>query len=307
MTKYILSLDSGGIRSIIQVYVLLYLERDLLQLTGKTVLETFDFYAGTSGGALVIAALVYSESKTMAEIADKFNESIFKRIFKRSYTSYLFGPFLRPKYDNTEKYAVILNEVGIKTMADTDKKVLFTVYSTETGLPKIIKSYCNTKNNLRVADIVDASAAAPGYFPSTSYGIDGAIFASDPTDCAYADALKEFPNEELKILSIGTGSGEYTKLGPETKYWGLIQWATKGSIVQKLIDVNSGVVNYRMNQFTKALGHTYIRIDGITDIQLDNIKRIEDMKLIAKEWYTENRERILCEIVPDYGNPVSNW
>ena len=38
----LLVLDGGGIRGIISLYYLLYLEQDLIKLTGKTIYETFD-------------------------------------------------------------------------------------------------------------------------------------------------------------------------------------------------------------------------------------------------------------------------
>lgn len=304
MTKYILSLDSGGIRSLIQVYFLLFLEKDLIELTGKTVLETFDFFAGTSGGAMAIAALVYSNAKTMQDVIDNyFNEEVMKQIFKRSLKSRFFAPLCIPKYAATMKHEILAKEVSNKQMYETDKKVLFTLYSVTSSAPKIVKSYSKKRSmdQTFVSEIVNASSAAPGYFPSAKYaydnkieyGLDGALFASDPADCIYADAIRLHPCEQIKILSIGTGQSEYTKIGSETKSWGIFQWATKGEIVNKMIDLNTSVVNYRMRQFSYALGHRYIKVQGTTDIQMDQIEKMGELKKIAQEWYTLNRDKVL--------------
>src|ERR1700730_14760528 len=53
LLRRILSIDGGGIRGIIPVCALAALEQQL----GKPVRECFDFFAGTSTGALVAACL----------------------------------------------------------------------------------------------------------------------------------------------------------------------------------------------------------------------------------------------------------
>lgn len=312
MVKYILSLDSGGIRSTIQIYFLYHLEQDLKRVTGKSVFDTFDFYAGTSGGAIVLGSIVYSKFRTMGDILKNFyNLEIMKKIFKRSAISYIFGPCLRPKYDMTEKYHILYEDIGSKLINDTTKDVLITTYSMTKEMPLFFKSYDNKIENSKtfVVDAINASSAAPGYFPTgkyvynngVEYGADGALFANDPSDCAYADALKLYgQQEDIRILSIGTGVVNYPSIGAESTDWGLFQWATEGAIIDKLVDVDTSVVNYRMNQFTKALGHKYIRIQCKTDIAIDQINSMSELEKIADGLYTENRVKLFQVLFPEY-------
>lgn len=307
MVKYVLSLDSGGIRSTIQVFYLYYLEQDLLKHYGKTIYEVFDFYAGTSGGAMVIGALLYTDTRTLGGVIEKFfNEVTMKEIFKRSLSSYLLGGITRPKYDTTNKTKILKENMGSKSIRDTDKDVMITAYSITSKKPRFIKSYERRKDHVDtpIVEAIDASSAAPGYFPNIKftyrnnveeYGTDGAIFASDPTDCAYADVLNLYGHEEdIRILSIGTGTGtdKYKSYGKESASWGLYQWVTKGSIISKLLDTDMDTTHYRMKQYSKVLGHRYVRIQGQTDIVMDDVGSMEDLKSIAKDWYLRTRDEL---------------
>jgi patatin-like phospholipase/acyl hydrolase len=51
--RYLLSIDSGGIRGIIPAVALVKLE----SITGKLTRETFSFVAGTSTGAIMASAV----------------------------------------------------------------------------------------------------------------------------------------------------------------------------------------------------------------------------------------------------------
>ena len=53
----VLFLDGGGIRGLIQIEILMELERR----TGKKITELFDWIVGTSTGGIVALGLVYGE------------------------------------------------------------------------------------------------------------------------------------------------------------------------------------------------------------------------------------------------------
>jgi uncharacterized protein len=53
MTRYLLSIDSGGIRGIIPTIALVKLER----IAGKLTRDIFSFAAGTYTGAIIAAAI----------------------------------------------------------------------------------------------------------------------------------------------------------------------------------------------------------------------------------------------------------
>ena len=53
----ILCLDGGGLKGLIMIEVLIYIEK----LTGKKIVDLFDWIVGTSTGGIIALALVYGE------------------------------------------------------------------------------------------------------------------------------------------------------------------------------------------------------------------------------------------------------
>lgn len=73
----ILSLDGGGIRGLIQIDILLEIER----LTGKKITELFDWIIGTSTGGIVALALVY-KNMSLSRLRDLYfqlKEEVFSK------------------------------------------------------------------------------------------------------------------------------------------------------------------------------------------------------------------------------------
>ena len=59
----VLFLDGGGIRGLVQIEILIELERR----TGRKITEMFDWIIGTSTGGIVALGLVYGEYKVVVE------------------------------------------------------------------------------------------------------------------------------------------------------------------------------------------------------------------------------------------------
>jgi len=309
----IISVDGGGIKGIVPLYFLLHLEQDLIKLTGKTIYETFDVFAGNSVGAIIIGSIVYllgpdSKHKTLADLVnDMYTDDNFRSIFTKNRNP-LAKILMRPKYNSNYKTNIIKKHLGDTLLTDTPKKVLFPVYSISDQMPKFYKSYTfgeesydmlETRGEL-ARNVIDASSAAPAYFSSVCYNIgseerteiDGAIFSNDPSDSILADALRLYPDEDITILSIGTGSPNFKKYGKETKKWGLFQWALSG-ISDVILNSNGVTADYKTKHFSNALGHKYLRIQEPVDIALDDISKIQELKVIAKDWYSKYREQVL--------------
>ncbi|MFT4314919.1 MAG: patatin-like phospholipase family protein [Wolbachia pipientis] len=94
MTKYILSVDGGGIRGIIPAMILAEIEKR----TRKRIAEIFDLMAGTSTGGIVVAGLCKKDERgnpqysanDLVEFYQKYGAYIFKSSFlRRSIFSWL--------------------------------------------------------------------------------------------------------------------------------------------------------------------------------------------------------------------------
>lgn len=275
-----------------------------------SIFEAFDLFAGTSVGSIITGAIVYTETKSMKELIDKyFSADNFKQIFNRTYVDSILDIFMnRPKYNGTYKKNLIKEAVGSQRLCDhKGKHIMFTTYSVDEQKAKFFKSYKADNDELvLVSDIVNASSAAPSYFPAAEYtdstglhiGLDGAIFANNPSDAAYADGLQLFGSKaDIRILSIGTGAPAYKKLGLETIQWGLMQWVLKGSLLDILIGINQDVSAYKTKYFAEALGHTYISVEKTdVNIALDDITKLNELIEIADEWYLNTKDKVLKEI-----------
>ncbi len=310
----ILSCDGGGVRGLITLHFLLHLEQDLLKLTNKTIYETFDVFAGNSVGAIIIGSIVYllgpsSKYKTISDLVnDMYTDDNFKKIFTKNRNP-LTKLLLRPKYNGSYKTDILKRYLKDTIITDTEKKVLFPVYSISEQMPKFYKSYQFENNEesydmlepvLLARNVIDASSAAPSYFSPICYNVDseeheevdGAICCNNPSDCIFADALRLFPDEDITILSIGTGSPNFKKLGKETRKWGLFQWAISG-ISDVILYSNGVTADYKTKHFANALGHKYLRVQEPVDIALDDISKIQELKIIAKDWYSKYKEQVL--------------
>jgi patatin-like phospholipase/acyl hydrolase len=178
--KYLLSIDGGGIRGLVPLYFLLHLEKDLIKKTGKGIFDTFDMYAGTSVGAIIIGSIVYTEFKSIQDLIDTmYTKENFKKLFTK-YPNIMRTCMMRPKYSGRFKTKLLRQYLKDTTIVNTEKKVIIPVYSVLEQKTKFYKSYYvsdkdkyNKDNSqLLLSSIIDASSAAPVYFPSTEYYSD---------------------------------------------------------------------------------------------------------------------------------------
>ncbi|MGL9779880.1 MAG: patatin-like phospholipase family protein, partial [Wolbachia sp.] len=90
MTKYILSVDGGGIRGIIPAIILAEIEKR----ARKPIAEIFDLMAGTSTGGIVVAGLCKKDkpqysANDLVELYREYGPYIFKSsFFRRSILSW---------------------------------------------------------------------------------------------------------------------------------------------------------------------------------------------------------------------------
>ncbi len=129
MTKYILSVDGGGIRGIIPAIILAEIE----SRTKKPISQIFDLMAGTSTGGIIVAGLCKKDERRnpqyfandLVELYQEYGAYIFQASFwRRSIASWLSGS--QYSYKNME---FILNKYfGESTMADVASNLLLTRY-----------------------------------------------------------------------------------------------------------------------------------------------------------------------------------
>ena len=282
--KYLLSLDGGGVRELATVTFLANLEKAL----GEPLYKKFDFFIGTSAGA--ITAMALSIAKMGGDnLLDLWSEETFERILDSSLWDSKLGLMqINPKYDGKGKEQVLTEYFGNLKLGDASGDLAIVSYDIEERKPLLLTSYGN--GNILAIDAGHASSAAPIYYPTARVGnrylIDGGIVANNPVLHGYAEVKKLYPDSNVKILSVGTGLNKRPLKGKASQKWGLIGWLMHdlfGLMLESSLDHEIA---------TEIIGKDYIRVNsplGKVNRRLDdnNKSNLNNIRKMGEAWWQE--------------------
>ena len=288
--KYILSIDGGGVRTIASIIFLQKLEANLqIPLS-----EKFDFFIGTSAGAISSLGLSINKMSAVDLMNIWSKENLIKTMTNSSWETSLGIMQINPKYTNEGKREVLKEFFLDKKLGDAHKPVAVTSYDIEKRLPVLLTSYGDP--DVSVVDSGDATSAAPVYYPTAQVGdrflIDGGIVANHPVLHGYVEAKKLYPENDLVVLSVGTGLNKRPLKGQDSKKWGLIGWMMHdlfGLMVESSMDheLAEELIGKNYLRINSPLGRVNRRLDDNSD---SNIERIISM---GEGWWDEFGERAL--------------
>ena len=327
--KIILSIDGGGIRGIIPVSILCYLEKKIQEIKDDKkfrIASYVDLVAGTSTGAIIGAAMLIpngnSSPKYSMEDILQIYINMGEKIFKTSFWHNLKNGWslLGPKYPNynIEKP---LEKFGKCKMKHLIKPCMFTGYDI---IKRKVQFYTNMDKKRKFAeyyvkDIVRGSTAVPSYFSPAyfKYGknintvIDGGMFANNPSMAAYVEAskiafnkngihekVKERSPKDLFIISLGTGRYQFIQYSyKKAKKWGNLQWINP--IIDILLTSHTRVICYEMEKLYSAHDRSehFIRLNPplikaspeFNDASTENLNNLADD---VNLWINENKTRL---------------
>ncbi|MBJ7555131.1 patatin-like phospholipase family protein [Marinomonas spartinae] len=239
MSKLILCLDGGGIRGAATTQFLMQVDQLLGEKYQKSLRDCVDFYAGNSTGSIIALALA-NTNMPMQDINELYNEETAKQIFTENRGLLEIDGVNAPKYEASGKTNTLKSKLGEAKLGEAKlgdvkegKHVLAITYGVEKRKPFILKSTKDYYRDIPSYQVADASSAAPTYFPTVEayfpydeenyWLVDGGVVANNPTMCAIAEAKREWPTvsmDELRVLSIGTGTVTRKINGPESRKWG---------------------------------------------------------------------------------------
>ena len=288
-TIRLLAIDGGGIRGIIPAVIL----KEIEEKTGQPISKLFHLISGTSTGGIIATGLSAINPLTQnpykaSDILDLYHlrgDVIFNpgSSFRRTVLGLI--NLFSERYPASAIEGLFEEYFQDQLLSSaTRNDLLVTSYDIERRQPRFFKSWraCNkaldisdnkTLNadheNFYLRDIARATSAAPTYFEPAhiqcqggrSYSlVDGAVFANNPAMCAVSSAIKIYnvrPEEdELSVLSLGTGHSLDPIPHNKAKNWGMIEWAKP--ILDVLIDGVSTSVDY---QLRTVLGSQHQRFD----------------------------------------------
>jgi patatin-like phospholipase/acyl hydrolase len=161
-----------------------------------------------------------------------------------------------------------------------------------------------------MALVARSTSAAPTYFepehvralpgPPPDYAlVDGGTFANNPSLCAYAEALRNHPDADVLVISLGTGRLTKTISFKQAEHWGLVQWARP--LLGVIMDGSSAAIDYQLDELLGAdVGHFRFQtvLEGVSD-RLDDAStsNIEGLRRLAEASLRDNADRLaaVCE------------
>ena len=278
----ILTFDGGGIRSIFQARIVERIRSELMPDFRA------DFYAGTSGGAIVAAAL--AKGLSTSEIIEFYRIECPKIFKPGNFIDQIADQWdlTGAKYSNGPLKKALEKIFEAATLGSILPRLLITSFDTNhpdgdwQGVVFHNFPAASATPELSLVDALLRSSAAPTYFPVYQNYIDGGVWGNNPSMSGLAAALNKnvgrVDHENVALLSIGTGRRP-AKLKGTKKDLGKLDWLRKG-VIDLGFDANIPAAHYYSSSL---LGPAYYRLNVTLDreIALDDARKVEDMLLIA--------------------------
>jgi len=288
-TKFILSLDGGGVRAIAAIVFLKQLEI----ASGKKIFDIFDFFIGTSAGGINALNIAGLEASCF-ELEKFWSKDNLSKTMTKSFWDNASFLQTKPKYDGKGKRELLFEYFKDQSLGEAKKPVAVLAYDVEKRKPRLLSSY--ESPGIKMVSAASATSAAPIYYSTQeiddgSWLIDGGIVANNPSLLGYSEAKKVFPGCEIKVLSIGTGINRRKINGPHSSKWGALNWLRhdilgimlESSMFDEIASDLMGNSYFRVNSSTGLVNR---RMDDTSDINLERIH------LMGMDWWSEFGEDV---------------
>lgn len=310
MTKFILSIDGGGIRGVIPAVVLTVLVKKLAARNKTLPLHRyFHLIAGTSTGAIIAAGLTCprpghpkepaADPQTLLALYKDKGPKIFDIGLFRKMAN--FGGLFEERYSAAALEKILTDMLGkTSEIKDALAKVLITAYDIHARRAVFMTNADKDHERFYFWQAVRGSSAAPTYFEPglvedltrTAHGqtpmlplIDGGVFANDPAMAAYVEGSKlgwRENGDEMVILSLGTGSANRKIPYQQAKSWGAGGWinpANDTPLISVLMQGQSSTASYQLNKLLNREPPSFA--EGATVVTLANRKGLNYFRLDA--------------------------
>jgi hypothetical protein len=241
-TLNLLVLSGGGVRGLVPLHILTYIEHK----TGKKAGELFDFIAGSSTGAITAAGLCVGDEHggykfSAKEIFDAY-ESNSRKIFSSPWYHQWFTFFglFAPRYLPDRKLSVLDYYYKDLTISELKGNLLIPIYNIEQNNLQIVKNWeaphGNIHANYLTKDLVNGASSPPMLFPPVAFSINGknhmfidpAVLLNNPLLHIMLYVRAIFPEKKLNIVLLGNGSTASAKYNYKNMFsfglYGLYQY-----------------------------------------------------------------------------------
>lgn len=283
--KTVCTLDGGGMKAYFQISLLRIIQSSFQRLP-------LDLVVGVSAGAIVgaILALNMLDDEKMDTL---HFQVLTKNLFHQKSSVSLLT---KPKYDGVAKHKALLEFFGDRLFGDVQIPLCVVCSTMDGG----VLNFCSWKAEhaqLLLADVLNATSAAPLYFPPVYLNgmwlTDGGIRANKPLIQGVLYAWELFGKfADLNMLSIGTYFlSKYRFDSKRATHMGLIAWVKQG-----IVNVLMGTQDVTQEQFCAQLfGDQFLRLVCMCDeVSLDDHgPQVQDLLTqAAKNTFTNNKTKI---------------
>ena len=293
--KFILSIDGGGLRGIIPAMILSQIQK----ITSKRSCQLFDLYIGSSTGAMISLMINTPNGTGTSKYSAQQIKQIYKyqgnQIFKTNVIRKITTGFglIQNKYSNKGLMNVLSQHFGNTKLKDMINNVVVPSYDIENCESFFIKSWRQEHKEIKALEASMASSAAPTYFsPIKLMGkslIDGGVFINNPSVSGYAQACRLYPNEQIFILSLGTGVDDKHYDYKKLKNGGVIRWLDP--VLYSVFDGVSQAADYQMQHILQN-NYKRISIDTHKYIPMDDCAYIGQIQQLGFKIIESNKQQI---------------
>lgn len=313
----ILILSGGGLRGLVPLRVLEYLE----EATGKKTGELFDFISGSSTGAISAAALVVADAKGEYKYSAKEIFSTYEEKSRRIFSSPWYHQFLTffglfaPRFLPDNKLAVLDEYFGDMTIGELKGNLLIPVYDMEQDRLQIIKNWSRltgeANDNFLVKDLINGASNPPMLFPPIAFHqnwknnlfIDPAVLLNNPILHVLLYVRGVFPDKQLNLVMVGNGSTSASSMSRDYKtmfsfgIYGLYQYLFNAPSLSNRLYIEF-LEEYLIDAQRDGQNVTFFRINAEADEKLsptniskENMRRIHNFadKMVRQNLHKLNK------------------
>lgn len=289
----ILSIDGGGLRGVIPIQVIKYIEK----ISGKEIHNLFDLIVGTSTGGILACTLTMQDDLSLIANRRKFNLDKIEEIYKERGKEIFYTPgdifrkkifelnkWIKPKFSHAYLNDILVEYFGNVKLTNCLKPIMVISYDLHRNKPiqfSFREASLFPERNPSLVEICMAASAAPTYFPTYDFihdnerlsCIDGGIFMNNPSFGAINEVLahsdyehykingKNLTLSDISVLSLGTGYVHEAVDSNKSKYWGRLQWIKP--IIDLTMNAPNRVVDYHVKSLYKSFDKEtqYLRVD----------------------------------------------